>query len=69
MHPSFEIYAVYIMEQMDMNLMEFRQNDEPDHDFYNKLRNFFVEYLKVARSSNIVHGDIKPRLEQKKLFA
>ena len=69
MHPSFEIYTIYIMEQMDMNLMEFRRNGEMDDDFNNKLRNFFVEYLKTTQKFSIVHGDIKPRLELKKLLA
>ena len=64
MKPTFEVHAVFVMEQMEMNLMELKQSGNFENDFYVELRDFFVGYLKEAENE-LVHGDIKPRVALK----
>ena len=67
MNPSFEVHAVFVMEKLQMNLMQLKHS----HRFYLdeicvELRDFFVRYIQIR--SGMVHGDIKPRVALKKLI-
>ena len=66
MKPVFEVHAVFVMEKMDLNLMELKRSHNVEDDFYFQLRDFFVCYLQKAEADDFVHGDIKPRVALKK---
>ena len=65
MKPEFEVYAVSILEKMDMDLMQFKRQNKPGVAFFKELHRFFVDYLAVFEEKRI-HHDIKPRLEFEK---
>ena len=62
MKPEFEVYFVFIYEEMDMDLMQFKQQNKLEVGFFKELHRFFVDYLAVFEEKRI-HHDIKPRLE------
>ena len=61
MKPKFEVHALFIYEQMEMDLNQFKRKKKLGADFYKQLQQFFVRYLKVSEQMNFMHGDIKPR--------
>ena len=67
MKPTFELHGVFIMEKMEINLMQMKLNADFEENFYVELRNFFVNYLKECETTLHIHGDIKPRVALKKL--
>ena len=58
---GFELYALYVYEEMDMNLVQFKRQNKPGMDFCKQLHRFLVDYLKAAKEANFIHCDIKPR--------
>ena len=67
MKPTFEVYKVNILKQMDSDLMQLKRNYKLKPVFHGQVRDFFVKYIKFSELK-FIHGDIKPRVALQNLL-